>query len=1418
MSTSSLLQSAASSDTLELHPPRPAPRRTYGRARPASPPPAEALSSLATSAQSDELIDRWSKSNKSFNDIMSNLDAVSSDQADEVDEEEVRREMERMRRQRRGERATDVADPRTPLIETQASSTSRVSRDTLFPPKPRSSALFGSSSLTSIPTAQASSPLRSSPPVRSPSPRPTGHAPLQAQSSETAEETMWPVRKSGLSGKPKRIVMSDDDDDEEDDLPPFPQENDRSPSPDHVSTTERGSSPSPHRESSLLHGQGEADEEEDRQDISDYINELAVEEEQEEARKAEEAISRSSPFEGLKDLFEDEDNETPQDETKKKGRVSRGLNKHDRDLVNKDIARAAREKPVYVSRPSPERMPISAWLNQANIAVKAPEPRPRPSGHPGQLQLQARATSASPLQPVSIDADEISAFTPSSAPREPLTGNSKPSVANVLSSPTPVNRKGKGKSNVVVPGTSDAAEEGDTENQDIGSFLAEETQREDAEQAHQKMLQKMLQEKQRRLLEFKLKQLHARAPPAKLHLGPAKSGSDDELDFEQEEVTPKKEVKQIVQAVKTGRGGAKGVLFKDSAQPSVSRQRQMILQRAGKSARSRHPEEVSETYIDIAGKAFKHSDQKQMNAGSKPVGQKQGRDTALTPQAVDAYIKQSHQRQVAAIQRKKEEDYGRTRRLPQRVEQEVEVIVEASKPEAEDASDEEAEDGDYVPDEEGEEGDERMVWSGEEAEEDPDQEEAEGEEDGMLEVGEGSAKENEPVPSGPPAEDEDEEGLPSFKRKPRASRRAIDSDDEDSLPRPQAKSSPVQRTPLREVPTPQPQATLRDAGEDGFGEIDFGGFGSGGGGSPGFSQLFGATQAGDDGAVQDAFAAMRAQEPIGLLPMNAALPSVDISRTQIDRDNALIAAELEDAAMDRMHEAEAPKKQYINERGLFTQTKPATLQVSATQLSDDEDSQSPRDRRQLAGASSLLFAKGLNSTPLGKTPSPTQAGSTMIDAQEGRLPVGSPSPTQTQEESFSRLRRRQSDPEQDSISLSPTQPANAFQRLMAGSRQPVGVFNGQKKKLKSKMVDEQAEESDEDNGWGRMGDEDEEDEEGDDGYVEGLVDDQAIDEEEKRRQDEAAAEKNREIQMADDAKREAEARKITEGDYRRKKRGVDFYSDDEDDEDGKRKRWSKKQRRKRQLDNEDGLVRLPGEQNVFVKAYEEDLDSDDEDIEETPLSPGLDRQRRVYQDVIADDAAVEEDDGPRQPALTFRQTLDMVKQRAAMNRGKTTAEIEAEDAIDRDDDIAADPSFGASRMRRNTFVDEPEDMEMDEAAHSGFSISRSASRSMSNIAAAADGDGDGENAVNSRKASKSGRSLASYASYVQEESQANRRAAGGASGVSVVRQASTGGSGNSNGRMGPPDRPAPVPHPHRQSTASSSSSGSILLSKGSGFA
>ena len=225
------------------------------------------------------------------------------------------------------------------------------------------------------------------------------------------------------------------------------------------------------------------------------------------------------------------------------------------------------------------------------------------------------------------------------------------------------------------------------------------------------------------------------------------------------------------------------------------------------------------------------------------------------------------------------------------------------------------------------------------------------------------------------------------------------------------------------------------------------------------------------------------------------------------------------------------------------------------------------------------------------------------------------------------------------------QKEDTFARMMRHARRA----EAKKAAINARLIDNQAEESDEDEGWAINRDNDDEDDEGmDDGFVPDLVDDQAIDEEEKKRQDELAAAKLREIEQADDAKREVEARKVIEGQYRNKKRGADFFSDDEDDEEGgKRRRWSKKERRKRRLDREDGLEKLgqfspllggldslqsEGEENAFKAHYEAGLDSDFSDDEQETLLP-------------LDLLPIEETMEDARPAWLI------IKERAAKNRG-----------------------------------------------------------------------------------------------------------------------------------------------------------------------
>ena len=69
----------------------------------------------------------------------------------------------------------------------------------------------------------------------------------------------------------------------------------------------------------------------------------------------------------------------------------------------------------------------------------------------------------------------------------------------------------------------------------------------------------------------------------------------------------------------------------------------------------------------------------------------------------------------------------------------------------------------------------------------------------------------------------------------------------------------------------------------------------------------------------------------------------------------------------------------------------------------------------------------------------------------------------------------------------------------------------------------------------------------------------------------------REVDKEDDAKREAEARKVAAGLSRTKRRGRDFYSDEEDDEDQPRRHRLDKKRRKKMREMRKNDIDLYGE-------------------------------------------------------------------------------------------------------------------------------------------------------------------------------------------------------------------------------------------------
>lgn len=233
MSTSALPALAAATNPFD-NATRPIPRRTYGRQRPASPPPDDepttaSLFSHTKVSPAKGLLNKWSAASTAWRDSLADWDAPETnvvaetavekgraegstsrapltrfddsdkeeDREDEVDMEEAKREMERMRREMRGEAVPPPKRPSEAILMK------------LSVPKPKLGVSFSSSSLTDLPTST---------PPSSPPKNPSSRRTLLAEtSSELLEETI-PIRKSGFkaSGRVKRVVQSSDEEEDED--------------------------------------------------------------------------------------------------------------------------------------------------------------------------------------------------------------------------------------------------------------------------------------------------------------------------------------------------------------------------------------------------------------------------------------------------------------------------------------------------------------------------------------------------------------------------------------------------------------------------------------------------------------------------------------------------------------------------------------------------------------------------------------------------------------------------------------------------------------------------------------------------------------------------------------------------------------------------------------------------------------------------------------------------------------------------------------------------------------------------------------------------------------------------------------------------------------------------------------------------
>ncbi|CUA76723.1 Serine/arginine repetitive matrix protein 2 [Rhizoctonia solani] len=444
-------------------------------------------------------------------------------------------------------------------------------------------------------------------------------------------------------------------------------------------------------------------------------------------------------------------------------------------------------------------------------------------------------------------------------------------------------------------------------------------------------------------------------------------------------------------------------------------------------------------------------------------------------------------------------------------------------------------------------------------------------------------------------EDEDEEtGTPQI-RSSSLSHRRLESPSQRKLGSPSQRklpvslSSPSQRllnSPSQRLlspslrfgsPTPRAQRSRLVAGTQSFSQIktqDMGGLGDVFGfesqavpaGSPsgGLTQLF----ANSTGAgPSDGFAALRVNSDNIELTQDERsklLYKPKISEEEARRDQELF--EREDELMAQPFsptQKEKNNQTWLNEKGLWTQTEPVQTQIVRSEGEDP------------------------SSTPL-KIPTTS---------------LGTPSPsTSPSSHTLQRIRRgaasaQESTPEPEPELASAPIPT-VLERLMATQREKQKKEKRKSKLGKSEFVEGEAAESDDEyEGFGLRSKEDEGDE-GDsdeDRHVEGLVDDQAMDEETEGVAQVQA--KFMEQNALEDEAREKLAREVVTGKMRtRRRRGDNMDLDDDDESEDEHRRGPKNFLKKRKIDN-DHLDALAKHESTrpFVNMYDKAIKSVEDD-------------------------------------------------------------------------------------------------------------------------------------------------------------------------------------------------------------------------------
>ncbi|GAA5921692.1 hypothetical protein JCM3775_001769 [Rhodotorula graminis] len=409
------------------------------------------------------------------------------------------------------------------------------------------------------------------------------------------------------------------------------------------------------------------------------------------------------------------------------------------------------------------------------------------------------------------------------------------------------------------------------------------------------------------------------------------------------------------------------------------------------------------------------------------------------------------------------------------------------------------------------------------------------------------------------AEDEDEDEQmpppPTSRRTAHKIRIADGDDDDDGQERSTSDTpAPTELAPTEVVKTPSVAAQAPA-------KVAFGDFLGDGGNAGGFSQFFDSQfsqgAGGDDqveGFLRPANDDLSAPAPT----MFAAQPLISTAERAADVARLEARGGFNDFEPATPRELPAPR-QYINDKGFLTQTRPANL--------FDSPSDSPAYHRQ---SMSMLDSQSqaLDETQVATAETPTQLSkdptrlrrTAALTSFESLAPLA---PTEVDSsrsrEEATQLDDAQVDETQDTqdalhtlpSAAQPTAPRNAFDALKAGAAHvdaPAEAQQVPRRRMRNAFVDAEANLSDEEVGLGLGGLSGDEDEDGHDAELESLVDNEEVDRDVQDEQDKLARSRFQEDQEKAEAEAMKRAQRVVDGKERQKRGAYDLSDDDFDDE------------------------------------------------------------------------------------------------------------------------------------------------------------------------------------------------------------------------------------------------------------------------------